>query len=85
VITVESKPERMKALQWNQPGDGTDLGVHSYNLGAETRYGLDTMSGLQRVKPGDWIVLLGSGLRDARVYSPSEFHHKFKIIEEGQT
>jgi hypothetical protein len=82
VIEVETRPVRMRALQWNGEGDGAEVGVVRYFLGKQPRFGLQTMTGMQRVQPGDWIVLGTSG--DPQVYAPGEFHHKFKIIEEGQ-
>jgi hypothetical protein len=83
VIAVETKPERMSALQWHQPGDAADLGEQSYRFAGDLRYGLHSMTGMQRLTPGDWIVFAAVGW--PQVYSSGEFHNKFKIIEEGQT
>lgn len=82
MITVETIPVRMSAVQWHEPGDAAELGVHAYRIGTDVRYGLHAMHGLQRVTRGDWIVLDGQG--HAHVYSPGEFNNKFKIIEEEQ-
>jgi len=79
VITVETRPERMTALQWHQPGDARELGEQSYRLADEVRYGLPTHEGMLRLRPGCWIVLEHG---KPRVYSNGEFHHKFKVIEE---
>lgn len=79
MISVETRPVRMAALQWHKPGDGAELGVRMYRVGDQERYGLHTMAGMQPVTAGDWIVLANGA---ARVYSPGEFNHKFKIIEE---
>lgn len=81
MITVETRPQRLQAMQWHQPGDAAELGVQAYRFAGELRYGLHTMTGMQRVTPGDWIVLHGD--MTANVYSPGEFNQKFKIIEEG--
>lgn len=81
MITVETLPQRFKAVQWHQPGEAVELGVQPYRFGAEVRYGLHSNAGLQRVTPGDWIVVGPCGW--PRVYAPGEFHNKFKIIEEG--
>ena len=83
MITVETRPVRMSAVQWHQPGDAEELGVQSYRHGAGIRYGLPTMAGLLRVTSGVWIVLEGIGR--AQVYSPVEFNHKFKIIEQAHS
>lgn len=80
MITVETRPERMTAVQWHKPGDALEVGEQSYRLGTEERYGIPTMQGMQRLHAGDWVVAAGSAVR---VYSNGEFHHKFKIIEEA--
>ena len=80
MISVESRPVRMSAEQWNQPGDCMELGVKSYRLGTEVRYGIHSLeNGFQRVRPGDWIVV-GNG--KAQVFGATEFNHKFKIVEQ---
>jgi hypothetical protein len=80
VITIETRPVRLAALQWHQPGDAAELGVRPYRFASEVRYGLHSMNVMQRVTAGDWIVLGANGT--AQVYSLGEFNHKFKIIEE---
>jgi hypothetical protein len=75
---------RMSAVQWHHPGDAVELGVQPYRHGAEVRHGLHTPTGLQRVTPGDWIVVGPSGTV-AQVYGPREFNHKFTIIEESSS
>jgi hypothetical protein len=72
----------MRALQWNAEGDGAEAGVVAYTLGTEKRWGVPTKAGMVRLHTGDWIVF-GDSVSDARVYSPTEFHHIFTIIEEG--
>lgn len=79
MITVETLPVRMQAVQWHQPGD-SDL-VKSYRLGSETRYGIHSPGGLQRVTPGDWIVMSNGA---TRVYGNEEFWRRFRAIEEGE-
>lgn len=79
MIAVETRPVRMSAVQWHQPGDAAELGVQAYRHGSEIRYGLPTMSGMQRVTQGVWIVVATG---HAQVYSPGEFNNKFKIVEE---
>lgn len=79
MITVETKPMRLSALQWHKPGDCVELGVVAYKVGRETRYGLHCMEGFMRITAGDWIVLADG---KTHVYSPGEFNNKFKIIEE---
>lgn len=82
MITVETLPVRMSALQWHKPGDGQELGVVSYRYGDHDRYGLHALGGMQRVNPGDWIVLTPQG--KTQVLTNTAFHQQFKIIEEGQ-
>lgn len=81
MITVETLPVRLSALQWHAPGDCPEL-VKSYRLGTEVRWGVhSTQRGMQRVTPGCWIVI-GNGTAD--VYSQGEFVLKFRIVgEEG--
>lgn len=73
----------MRAVQWHQPGDAADLGEQSYRFAGELRYGLHSNTGMQRLTPGDWIVVGAFGW--PQVFSPGEFHNKFKIIEESQS
>jgi len=82
VLTVETKPERMQAVQWHRPGDANDIGEQSYRLAAEERHGIPTMEGMKPLHPGDWIVLCNDGRK--RVLSNGEFHHRFNVIEETQ-
>lgn len=80
MIAVETRPERMQAVQWHQPGDARELGEESYRLASEERHGIPTLHGMKRLRPGDWIVLGNDGQK--RVMSNGEFHNKFKVIEE---
>ncbi|MBI2770033.1 MAG: hypothetical protein HYX47_10445 [Burkholderiales bacterium] len=84
MITVETKPVRMLALQWNKPGDGSELAgvIESYRLGNQQRWGVVSLQGTQPLHPGDWIVISGSR---AQVYSPGEFAQKFNVIDEGES
>jgi hypothetical protein len=85
VIAVETRPVRLGAMQWHQPGDCEGV-VVSDRYAGQVRYGVHSMDhGFQPVKAGSWIVLSEKSLHSAVVYSEAEFHHKFKIIEEGKT
>lgn len=79
MITVETLPVRMSAVQWHAPGDHPEV-VKSYRLGTEVRWGVHSAQrGMQRVTPGSWIVI-GNGTAD--VYSQGEFALKFRIVQE---
>jgi hypothetical protein len=83
LITVETRPVRLTAMQWHQPGDCEGV-VVTDRFAGKVRFGVHSMDGFQVVQPGDWIVLGEKGQLSQRVYGNAEFHHKFKIIEEGQ-
>lgn len=80
MITVETLPVRLSALQWHKPGDCGEF-VVPYKLGKDVRYGVHGLRGLQPVTAGDWIVI-GNG--SARVYSPGEFRLRFRIVEGAE-
>lgn len=85
MIKIETRPVRLSAMQWHQPGDCEGV-VVSHRFAGQVRFGVHSMdAGFQPVKPGDWIVLGEKGTQSPHVYGQAEFHHKFKIIEEGLT
>lgn len=84
MITVQTRPVRLGAMQWHKPGDATEFGVTPYRRGSETRYGVHSASrGMQPLKPGDWIVLGMDGGLGAQVFGPEEFNARFLIVEEA--
>lgn len=84
MITVETRPERLGAIQWHKPGDAEGLGEVPYKLGTEVRYGIHSAAGgLQRLAPGHWIVLGLNGSIGPRVFDPAEFNRRFVIVEEA--
>jgi hypothetical protein len=83
VITVETRPVRLTALQWHQPGDCEGV-VVTDRFAGKVRFGVHSMEGFRVVQPGDWIVLGEKSQLGLRVYGNAEFHHKFKLIEESQ-
>ncbi len=84
MITVETRPVRLTAMQWHQPGDCEGV-VVADRFAGKIRFGVHSMDGFQAVHAGDWIVLGEKGQQSLRVYGAAEFHHKFKVIEEEQT
>lgn len=85
MIAIETRPVRLTAMQWHQPGDCFGV-VVSDRFAGQVRYGVHSMDrGFQTVAPGDWIVLGEGGTQSPHVYGQKEFHHKFKIVEEGLT
>lgn len=84
MITVQTRPLRLGAIQWHKPGDATEFGETPYRRGSETRYGVHSASrGMQPLSPGYWIVLGVDGGLGAQVFGPEEFNQRFLIVEEA--